>query len=67
MTNRSIGGRTRAIPGHSPPRITPGTSRRRATRLCLDNGRFPYTGMTGSPAKIIASANGLYGSSRNPA
>ena len=29
--------------------------------------RFPYTGMTGSPAKIIASVNGLYGSSRNPA
>ena len=30
---------------------------------------FPYAEMTGSPspAKIIASANGLYGSSRNPA
>jgi Resolvase, N terminal domain len=25
---------------------------------CWGNGRFPYTGMTGSPAKIIASANG---------
>ena len=34
---------------------------------CRGNGRFPYTGMTGSPAKIIASANGVYGSSRNPA
>ena len=31
-----------------------------AARLCRANGRFPYTGMTGSQARIIASANGLY-------
>ena len=29
-----------------------------AARLCRVNGRFPYTGMTGGPARIIASANG---------
>src|SRR5271166_835417 len=27
-------------------------------RLCRGNGRFPYTGTTGGPAKIIADANG---------
>ena len=43
------------ISGHSPPKITGG---RRAGRPCRCNGRFPYAGTIGSPAKIIASANG---------
>ena len=29
-------------------------------------GRFPYTGMTGGPARIIASANGCTGLPPNP-
>ena len=44
----------------------PGTGRRRAARLCRGNGRFPDTGMTGGPARIIASANG-WGSGDYPA
>ena len=47
------------VPAHVKAAIRPG--------CLLRIGRFPYAGMTGSPAKIIASANGLYGSSRNPA
>ena len=31
---------------------------RRAAPRCRGNGRFPYTGMTGGPARIIASASG---------
>ena len=44
-----------------------GAVRRRAGRRCRGYGRFPCTGMTGGPAKIIASANGVYGSSWKPA
>ena len=33
-------------------------------RQCRGNGRFPYTGTTGGPAKIIASGNGCMDLSR---
>jgi hypothetical protein len=33
-----------------------GAMRRRAARSCRGNGRFPYTKLTSSPTKIIASA-----------
>ncbi len=38
-----------------------------AARLCRANGRFPYTGTTGGPAKIIAGANGCMDLSRTRA
>ncbi len=45
---------------HLPPKVTrcdlAGAKRHRAPRCCRGNGRFPCTGMTGSPAKIVASA-----------
>ena len=43
-----------------------GAVRHRAGRWCRGNGRFPYTGMTGGPARIIASANGCTGLPPNP-
>ena len=44
------------ISRHLPVKVT--VVRRRGARRCRGNGRFPYTAMTGGPAKIIASANG---------
>jgi len=35
-----------------------GVAQRRGALRCWGYGRFHYTGMTGDPAKIIASANG---------
>ena len=34
---------------------------------CSANGRFPYTGMTGGPARIIASASDCTDRTRGPA
>ena len=63
---------TASLPNHNRPHLAHSYFQaqrrlRRTGERCRINGCFPYTGMTGSPAKIIAGANGVYRSSRNPA